>query len=253
MRCPVCNRPKLLDAFSGEGGAGYGYMRAGFCVDAVDRVPDRKTPKGQAARLTRYPVVCAGARMICADAPTYIAEHGHEYAAGHGSPTCTGYSRGTVAIADRLSKYDRLIGATREAFLIAGIPYVIENVEYAAPEMDNPVLLCGRQFNLTATDTDGTPLVMDRHRLFESNIELTVPLHQPHDKRIQVAGSYGGARRDKYEARFIRKGGYVPSVEVQRELLGTPWMSEKGCQLSIPPVYTQHIGMQLLASLAVAA
>jgi DNA (cytosine-5)-methyltransferase 1 len=66
---------------------------------------------------------------------------------------------------------------------------------------------------------------------------------------LQVAGSYGGARRDKWEAKHIRGGGYVPSVEVQRQILGTPWMSEKGCQLSIPPAYTEHIGTQLLAHL----
>jgi hypothetical protein len=36
---------------------------------------------------------------------------------------------------------------------------------------------------------------------------------------------------------------------VQRALLGTPWMSEKGCQLSIPPAYSQFIGEQILAQL----
>lgn len=45
----------------------------------------------------------------------------------------------------------------------------------------------------------------------------------------------------------------MPSVDVQRELLGTPWMSEKGCQLSIPPTYTTYIGLQLLEHLEVAA
>jgi hypothetical protein len=30
-------------------------------------------------------------------------------------------------------------------------------------------------------------------------------------------------------------------------------MTEKGCQLSIPPVYTEHIGAQLWARLEVAA
>lgn len=230
-----------------------GYMRAGFCVTAIDKVPGRKTTKGQYARLGNYPRdwVCSAGRRICTDAPAYIAEHGHDYAAGHGSPTCTGYSRGTVAIPDRLDRYDRLIAATREAFLIAGIPYVIENVADARPELQSPVLLCGRQFGLSAVDDDGTPLVMDRHRLFESNIPLFAPYHPPHDPGLQVAGSYGGARRDKREAREIRHGGYVPSVDVQRDLLGTPWMTETGCQLSIPPVYTQFIGAQLMAHVLV--
>jgi DNA (cytosine-5)-methyltransferase 1 len=119
-------------------------------------------------------------------------------------------------------------------------------------------MLCGRMFGLTTPDTDGTILTLDRHRLFEcSGFPILIPEHVPHGwktnrrDRIQVAGSYGGARRDKREAREVRKGGYVPaSLEVQRALLGTPWMSEKGCQLSIPPAYTQHIGEQLIAHIA---
>ena len=119
-------------------------------------------------------------------------------------------------------------------------------MEGAKRELITPALLCGRMFGLAATDDDGTPLVMDRHRMFETNWPLMLPEHLTHDPALQVAGSYGGARRDKHEARHVRKGGYVPSVDVQRELLGTPWMSEKGCQLSIPPAYTEFIGRQLL-------
>jgi DNA (cytosine-5)-methyltransferase 1 len=168
-------------------------------------------------------------------------------------PPCTGYTRGTVAIKGRAQKYDRLIAVVRDLADQIGVPYVIENVEGAKRELRTPALLCGRMFGLTATDTDGTPLVMDRHRLFETNWPLLPPEHLTHDRTLQVAGSYGGARRDKREAREVRRGGYVPTVEVQRELLGTPWMSEKGCQLSIPPAYTEFIGAQLLEHLERAA
>lgn len=243
--CQHCGRPRLLDAFSGEGGAGVGYMRAGFCVTPVEK---------SKARLNRYPRQCPAALPIRGDAIWAIANLGREYAAIHMSPTCTGYSRGTAAIPDRINRYDRLIGAAREAAQMTGRPYVIENVADARPELRNPALLCGRMFNLTATDDDGTPLVMDRHRLFETHgFTLMVPEHLPHDRSLQVAGSYGGARRDKREAREVRKGGYVPSADVQRELLGTPWMTEKGCQLSIPPAYTEHIGRQLIEQITEAA
>ncbi|MGN6245143.1 MAG: SAM-dependent methyltransferase [Motilibacteraceae bacterium] len=226
-------RPKLLDLFCGEGGAGAGYARAGFDVTGVDN---------DAKRLERYPQ-----KAIQADAIVYLLEHGHEYDVIHASPTCTGYSRGTAAIPDRLEKYDRLIGVTREALRIVGRPYVIENVADARPELIDPILLCGRMFDLSAVDDDGTPLVMDRHRLFECSEFLMAPPHPKHARDVQVAGAYGGARRDKREAREIRKGGYVPAnVDVLRDLLGTPWMSEKGCFLSIPPVYTEWIGRQLL-------
>lgn len=240
----------MIDGFAGEGGAGRGYMRAGFCVDAVDQVPNRKTRRGQAARLVRYPVDCVAQRTIVADAPTYLHQHGREYAAAHTSPTCTGYSRGTAAIPDRLERYDRLIPVVRDVLADLGIPYVIENVEDARGELVDPVRLCWTEFYAPGCvrDVDGTPLQMQRHRLFESNVPLVGAGGCRHADGVQVAGSYGGARRDPWEARHVRKGGYVPaSVDVQRTLLGTPWMTEKGCQLSIPPVYTEHLGRQLLA------
>ena len=232
-------RPKLLDLYCGEGGAGMGWRQAGFDVFGVDNTP---------ARLARYPFP-----HHRGDAIEYLLAHGHQYDAIHASPPCTGYTRGTAAIPDRLTRYDRLIAATREALLIVGKPYVLENVADARPELNHPILLCGRQFNLTTTDDDGTPLTLDRHRLFESNVFLMAPPHPPHDPAVQVAGSYGGARRDKVEARQIRKGGYVPSHAVQARLLGTDWMTEKGCQLSIPPAYTEFIGQQLLDHLQAAA
>jgi DNA (cytosine-5)-methyltransferase 1 len=232
-------KPRLLDAFCGEGGAGRGYADAGFDVFGVDNDPKR---------LELYPF-----ESHCGDAVQFIAEHGHEFDVIHGSPTCTGYSQGTVALPDRLSRYDRLIAATREAMQMTGAVYVLENVYGARRELDHPIMLCGRQFGLTATDTDGTALTLDRHRLFESSEFLLAPPHPKHDRR-QVAGAYGGARRDKDSARNDRHGGYVPaSLDVLRELLGTPWMSEKGCFLSIPPIYARFVGEQLLSALEKAA
>lgn len=232
--------PRVLDVYCGEGGASRGHAIAGAEPFGVDT---------SRARLARYPFP-----HHCGDAIDFILAHGHKFDYIHASPTCTGYSRGTAAVPDRLERYDRLIGATREALKATGRPYVIENVEDALPELRSPVMLCGRMFGLSAIDDDGTPLVLDRHRYFESNVLLMVPPHMPHDRTVQVAGAYSGARRDKDEARNVRKGGYVPkSLDVLRSLLGTPWMSEQGCFLSIPPVYTELIGSQILEHLAVAA
>ena len=229
---------RLLDLFCGEGGAAMGYSRAGFDVFGVDT---------SSQRLRTYPFP-----SVEADAIEFVLDHGHEFDAIHASPPCTGYTRGTAAIPDRLERYDRLIGATREALLIVGKPFVIENVADARPELLDPVMLCGRMFGLGAIDEDGTPLVLDRHRLFEggNGVTLTAPRHEKHDRTMQVAGAYGGARRDKREAREVRKGGYVPpSLDVLRSLLGTPWMTEEGCFLSIPPAYTEHLGKQVVALL----
>lgn len=232
-------RPLLLDLFCGEGGASAGYVQAGWDVVGLDNAKPR---------LTRYPF------------PHYRGDWSMVYElverfqpqAIHASPPCTGYTRGTAAIPDRLSRYDRLIGTVRLVLEDLGLPYVIENVADARRELVSPVLLCGRMFGLETEDEDGTRLVLDRHRLFEAGGWVPmVPDHAPHDRTLQVAGSYAGARRDKVEARTVRRGGYVPpSVEVQRMLLGAPsWMSERGIQLSIPPAYTQHLGEQLLGAI----
>lgn len=235
---PDSDRPWLLDLYCAEGGAGMGYYRAGFDVLGVDNDPKR---------LANYPFP-----YVEADAIEFLLEHGNRFDARHASPTCTGYSRGTAAIPDRFERYDRLIAATREALIEVGGPYVIENVEDAAPELRDPMMLCWSMFNEPGSvlDADGTPLRMERHRLFESNVMLMPPAMCNHPKHIQVAGAYGGARRDKWEARHVRKGGYVPpSIDVLRALVGADWMTERGTFLSIPPDYSEHIGTQLLQAI----
>lgn len=230
--------PRMLDLFCGEGGASAGYRRAGFDVFGVDN---------ERARLKAYPFASHQG-----DALEYLEAHGHEYDAIHASPPCTGYSRGTAAIPDRFDRYDRLIAATRELLIESGLPYVIENVADAAPELRDPMMLCWSMFHGPGSvlDDDGTPLRMERHRLFESNVDLWPPASCNHPRSVQVAGAYGGARRNAREAREVRKGGYVPpSLAVLRELTGLSWASEKGCFLSIPPSYAEHIGAQLMASL----
>jgi len=244
------SRPKLLDLFAGQGGAARGYIDAGFDVTGVDL----------ADHSARYP-----GDFIQGDAIAFLANRGRDFDAIHASPPCQGYSIATAGNPEARGKHKRLIAATRELLILAGRPWVIENVEQAKSQMVDPVLLCGRQFGLESLDADGLPLVLDRHRLFESNLRLAAPAHPKHDTR-QVAGVYGGSRRakrlpgeslsevasrDRYAARYERKGGYVPrSILVQQELLGIDWMTVKGMQESIPPVYAQHVGMQLMAHLA---
>jgi DNA (cytosine-5)-methyltransferase 1 len=233
MWCYECDLPKAGDVFSGEGGVSKGLMKAGFCVTAVDN--DRN-------RLKRNPAP----HKVHGDAIEFILARGHGFVFLSCSPTCTGYSRGTAAIPDRLAKYDRLIAVTREALLTIGRPYVIENVEDAKGELRDPQMLCGRMFGLSAVDTDGVKLVMDRHRVFEATFDIEPPEHPVHGDEW-VAGAYGGARRDKYEAKYVRKGGYVPPDKaVVEELLGIDWMTWKGLYLSIPPVYAEHIGRRAM-------
>jgi DNA (cytosine-5)-methyltransferase 1 len=239
---------RLLDLYCCEGGAGMGYHRAGFEVVGVDLFEDYTQ--------ARYPF-----ESHKADAIEFVKEHGHEFDVIHASPPCQHASAGTRA-QDR-SRYPQLIEPTRDALIATGLPYVIENVR--GSDLINPVELCGCMFNLAALDADGLPLRMERPRLFESNLALVVHSTHHHPDDVRVAGCYGGGRkakrrpgetlaevapRDRHEAKYVRKGGYVPrSKAVVESLMGIDWMTWKGLHQSLPPAYTEWIGRQIRSTL----
>lgn len=225
-------RPRLLDLFCSEGGAAVGYHQAGFNVTGIDIDP---------AVSRRFPY-----SFIRADALEYAAEHGHKYDAIHASPPCQAYSRVAGSMKpEALAKYPKLIPAVRELLDSLGKPYIIENV-VGAP-LHDPVLLCGSMFGLEAPDTDGTPLRLERHRLFESNVYITAPSDCAHDKAIQVAGVYGGgSARRKGKSPTERRGGYTPAKDVRAALMGISHMTRNGLSEAIPPAYTRWLGHQLL-------
>lgn len=228
-------RPKLLDLFACEGGASVGYERAGFDVYAVDLDENR---------LKRNPH--AWVVMDAIEAAALITPSSPAFDAIHASPPCQGYTRGN---AGKVTAWPKLIPAVREALEATGLPYVIENVEDAGPEMVNPTTLCGCMFDLSTIDDDGIRIHLKRPRLFETNWTLTAPRPCNHDGIEWWAGAYGGARRDKYEAKYVRKGGYVPpSKAVVKALLGVEHdMTWQGLFECIPPSYAEHVGAQLLA------
>lgn len=127
---------RLLDLFSGAGGAAVGYSRAGFDeIVGVDIAPQ-----------PRYPFT-----FVQADAMEYPLEG---FDAIHASPPCQSYGK-TRRLA---SNHPMLIEAVRER--IKGYPYVIENVP-GAPLID-PVLLTGQMFGMR----------IKRDRLFECNFPV---------------------------------------------------------------------------------
>lgn len=207
-----------------------GYHRAGFDVTGVDLEP---------RFAKRYPF-----EFVAADALEYVKEHGHEYDAIHASPPCHPYSiTKNTHVVTQLA----LIEPTQKALAATGLPYVIENVAGAVKSMWVPLRLCGSEFGLTAADTDGRPLRLERHRLFESNVFLYGNGGCRHDKRVQVAGVYGGGSDDPRYAKEVRRGGYTPPKPIAAVLLGIDWMTLHGLQQSVPPAYTEWIGAQLLA------
>ena len=104
---------KLLDLFSGAGGAAMGYHRAGFEVVGVDHKPQKNFPF----------------EFIQADALEYCAEHGHEYDVIHASPPCQSYSRlrHLPFLKERRERHPKLIDPLRDFLIEIGKPYVIEN------------------------------------------------------------------------------------------------------------------------------
>lgn len=236
---------RVLDLFACEGGAGSGYRRAGYEVIGVDmdrsRLKWNPSPNycGDALELMR--------RLL--DGGTFTDSNGDHWdltAFGliHASPPCQGYSRGN---AGRDTNWPKLIPDVRALLDETGLPYVIENVKDAGPDMLDPVALCGCMFDLSTIDTDGVQIHLQRLRLFEANWGLTAPRACDHTAHEWVAGAYGGARRDKYEAKYVRKGGYVPREKsVVAALLGvTHPMTWNGLFECIPPAYSQWIGERL--------
>jgi DNA (cytosine-5)-methyltransferase 1 len=252
-----------LELFGCEGGATTGYMDAGHIVYVVD---------SDANRLKRNPAN-GGTRVDDAmDVLTTLLNGGgvnfrtpdgrvvtltlEDIDFIHASPPCQYYTRGNAPLRvmraageeppDTLGGWPRLIPTLRGLLNATRKPWVIENVEDAAWDMRDPVKLCGCMFSLQTDDDDGTRLHLKRPRMFETGggLVLAAPRECDHAGIVQWAGAYGGARRDKHEARHVRKGGYVPpNKAVVADLLGVRHeMTWTGLFECIPPVYAEHVG-----------
>lgn len=241
------SRPRLLDLYSCAGGAGYGYHLAGFDVVGVDidAQPRYPFPFLQADAVSALQYLLHGGTLPWGDNELGL----EDFAAIHASPPCQLYS---ITKHAHTVEHPDLLEPTREALMRTGLPYVIENVE-GAPLLQ-PLTLCGTEFGLRASDVDGVPLALRRHRLFESNVWLMGAGGCSHDD-TQVAGSYTGSRHRKPEHRDNpeRRGGYTPAVPVRAQLLGIDWMNEHELAQAIPPVYTEFLGSQLLQQMERAA
>jgi DNA (cytosine-5)-methyltransferase 1 len=208
---------KVLDLYSGAGGAARGYQLAGHDVHGVDILPQR-----------RYP-----GRHTVADALEYLVEHGSQYDLIHASPPCNDHSV-LSRVPGNLQGTGWMVEATREALWATGKPYVIENVP-GAPLQD-PVILCGSMFGLGAECTDGYRQLR-RHRLFESNFYIPQLTCNHQHATIGVYGG-GPVKRKPGGGR----GGYQGLMHERREAMGIDWMIAKELNLAIPPAYTQYIG-----------
>jgi DNA (cytosine-5)-methyltransferase 1 len=217
-------RPRLLDLFCGQFGAGYGYHLAGFDVTGVDIRPIHPQHRPD------------GVRFIHGDALEYLYDHGHKYDAVHASPPCRAYSVARHG-APAAYRHPDLIGPTRSALRASGRPYVIENV-VGAPLVD-PVLLCGAMFGLTTY----------RHRLFETSwpLRLHPGAHPPHKAPTARMG------RPAAEGEFHSLVGNFSGLEKAREVMQMPWANQDGIRQAVPPAYTRFVGAVLIERLGYAA
>jgi DNA (cytosine-5)-methyltransferase 1 len=216
------SKPRLLDLFSGAGGAAMGYHRAGFEVVGVDLKPQ-----------PRYPF-----EFVQDDAIAYAKAHAREFDVIHASPPCQVHSDlKRFAGAHHVD----LVPDTREALIASGLPYVIENVP-GAPLID-PLMLCGSMFGLGAAGR-----YLKRHRLFESNVEQWYP--GPCSHVGYAIGVYGGGTHRNGD--HARKG-YKGSAAERAEALGIDWMTRDEMAQAIPPRYTEYVGAQLMRAIGVAA
>lgn len=216
------SRPRLLDLFCGAGGAAMGYYRAGFDVVGVDIAPQK-----------RYPF-----EFHQADALTYSLDG---FDVIHASPPCQGYSASKGLARTAIKTWQPLLAPMRERLEAAGAPWVMENVAAARSAMRWPLRLCGTQFGLRVY----------RHRLFETSMPLFSPGKCSHPRYLEVdyLCVYGNhARRRQTGNRGNRY--QRATVAEARLAMGIDWMTQKELSQSVPPAYTEWIGRQLLAALA---
>jgi hypothetical protein len=214
-------RPKLLDLFCGAGGAGMGYLRAGFEVVGVDINPQLDYP----------------AAHVVADALDFVAANWRDFDAIHASPPCqasTALTKGTNAGRE----YVQLIPETRRLLRATGLPTVIENVQ--GSDLRRDMTLCGEMFGLGVL----------RHRYFEfAGFTAAAPAHKPH--RGRVRGWRHGTYYDGPYVAVYGEGGGKGSVSEWQAAMGIDWTDDrKAIAEAIPPAYTEHIGRQLIEQIA---
>lgn len=205
------SRPKLLDLFSGAGGAAVGYSRAGFEVVGVDL-----------ADQPRYPFEFHKADAI--EVLALLADSGPSLPGWlrgldgiHLSPVCLTFARVTDWRGSRESHPDTL-RPSLDLLARIGLPWVMENVPEAPMRAD--YLLCGSQFGLK----------VQRHRIFQTSwggYQLTPPC----DHRGLLP--------------FIHKG-----ERAYADAMGCTWMNKTEARQAIPPAYAEYMGARLIEHMA---
>ena len=228
--------PVAADLCSAEDGTSHGLGLMGYRVRSTD-ILDR----GKHSLHPNLSFSLGNASSTLVDGIPFVNLDGCNI--GFASPPCQKFSTMKHAAgADVVSKELNLIPDVREAFIKAGIPYCIENVLGAGPELINPIGLCGTMFGLNVS----------RHRLFECNFALKHELECDHlgfclgeHSRMPKLDKYGNRRNCCHGNLFPcygSPGGKVGSVAEWSDAMACYHMSAKGLSLSLPPMYGQYMG-----------
>jgi hypothetical protein len=137
----------------------------------------------------------------------------------HASPPCQHHANVTGWRGDRETHPD-LLTPTLIWLSKQRVPWVVENVPEALPIWD--YVLCGSQFGLSVR----------RHRGFRRGNWSAFGLLPP-CQHVRLLP-------------FMHKG-----ERAYADAMGCDWMTKEEARQAIPPAYTEHIGRQLIAALAV--
>lgn len=204
-----------LDLFCGAGGAAKGLSEAGFAIiHGVD-----------IAAQPNYPFY-----FYQNDFQDLTINQLQEYDFIWASPPCQNYSFASKRHRNAGKEYPDYIGKTRDLLKKSEVPYIIENV-VGAP-LINPVRLCGTMF---------PELRVFRHRLFESNIPITVPMKCSHEGHKAIEYRYKGGD-------FYIVAGHMPgTLQEWSNAMGIYHMkTKKELAESIPPAYSKYLGLQVI-------
>lgn len=201
---------RLLDLFSGVGGAAKGYRDAGF--KNIIGIDIEEQPN--------YPY-----SFIKEDAIKFLRKYGKQFDLIHASPPCQKFSQCWKI---RKNKHPDFISIIRRELKKNGKPYVIENV--VGSPLINPIMLCGSMFRLKTY----------RHRIFECSFPVK---NRYHPKHLKTSVKMGRSIKD---GDYIHIVGNFSGISYARKVMGINWATRDELRESIPPVYTEFIGTNYL-------
>jgi DNA (cytosine-5)-methyltransferase 1 len=222
---------RILDLFSGAGGAAAGYARAGHTVLGIDNNPELESDYRK-----------SGAHGFKAMDWREAVETITDVDAYHASPPCQHDSIMTQCRHGVAATYPDLLNPVREALIATGRPYVIEQPDSGRmrAKMRSPVMLCGTAFGLTVSIGAST-WELRRHRLFESSVPLSGTACNHKLRAFPLYGhGYPGNRREEFRG--------LDFAEAARQVMGITWTTNRpGLTEAIPPAFTRNLGEQITA------